>query len=229
MMITALKTATARPIAEVQCLSYLPRSVQIGKRVFDLVVASLMLIATAPLFPLIALVIRLESRGPALFRQWRVGMSDPGQTRLFHMIKFRSMRADAEARTGAVWASKQDPRITRVGRFLRKTRLDELPQLWNVLRGDMSLVGPRPERPGIVPKLEQQIPFYVERIYGVRPGITGLAQVHQGYDETIEDVRIKVGYDYSYAIRLSGFLGWIKTDLEVMGRTVAVMICGRGQ
>ena len=229
MMITAFKAQKAELLEAITALGYIPTSVQIGKRLFDLVVASLMLMLTAPLFPLIAIVIRLETKGPALFRQWRVGMSDPDQTRLFHMIKFRSMRVDAEAATGAVWASKQDPRITRVGRFLRKTRLDELPQLWNVLRGDMSLVGPRPERPGIVPKLEQQIPFYVERVYGVRPGITGLAQVHQGYDETIEDVRIKVGYDYSYAIRLSSFLGWIKTDLEVMARTVAVMICGRGQ
>jgi lipopolysaccharide/colanic/teichoic acid biosynthesis glycosyltransferase len=228
-MITAFKAQKTEFLEAMTTLGYIPTSVQIGKRLFDLVVASLMLMLTAPLFPLIAIVIRLESKGPALFRQWRVGMSDPDQTRLFHMIKFRSMRVDAEAATGAVWASKQDPRITRVGRFLRKTRLDELPQLWNVIRGDMSLVGPRPERPGIVPKLEQQIPFYVERVYGVRPGITGLAQVHQGYDETIEDVRIKVGYDYSYAIRLSSFLGWIKTDLEVMARTVAVMICGRGQ
>ncbi|MFY7959442.1 MAG: sugar transferase, partial [Elsteraceae bacterium] len=148
-MNTLVNDALAQPSQGDASVSYLPRSVRIGKRLFDLVVASLMLVATAPLFPLIALIIRLESKGPALFRQWRVGMSDPDQTRLFHMIKFRSMRVDAEAGTGAVWASKQDPRITRVGRFLRKTRLDELPQLWNVLRGDMSLVGPRPERPGI--------------------------------------------------------------------------------
>jgi len=207
----------------------LPLSVRIGKRAFDLVGALLLLTLTLPLFPLIALAIRLDSPGPILFRQWRVGAGDARQTKLFHMIKFRSMRQDAEARTGAVWAAKNDPRITRSGRFLRKTRLDELPQLWNVLVGDMSLVGPRPERPGIVRRLERDIPYYVERMYGLRPGITGLAQVFQGYDETVEDVRMKVAYDYSYGIRLTGLAAWLATDLMILWKTIAVVIYGRGQ
>lgn len=206
-----------------------PLSVRMGKRLFDITGALLLLALTLPLFPLIALAIRLDSCGPVFFRQWRVGASDAHQTRLFHMIKFRSMRQDAEARTGAVWAAKNDPRITRIGRFLRKTRLDELPQLLNVLAGDMSLVGPRPERPGIVRRLERDIPFYVERMYGLRPGITGLAQVFQGYDETVEDVRMKVAYDYSYGIRLTGLGGWLATDLMILWKTVAVVIYGRGQ
>jgi lipopolysaccharide/colanic/teichoic acid biosynthesis glycosyltransferase len=148
---------------------------------------------------------------------------------LFQMIKFRTMVADAEAKTGPVWAGKDDPRITRVGRFLRKTRLDELPQLWNVLKGEMSLIGPRPERPGICHRLEREIPFFAERTYGLAPGITGLAQVNQGYDETLDDVRSKVGYDHGYALALSNPVRWIITDLSIAFRTLSVMAGGRGR
>jgi lipopolysaccharide/colanic/teichoic acid biosynthesis glycosyltransferase len=145
------------------------------------------------------------------------------------MIKFRTMRQDAEKRTGAVWAQKEDPRITRVGRILRKTRLDELPQLWNVLRGDMSLIGPRPERPGFYQRLERAIPYFAERTYGLRPGITGLAQVLQGYDRDIEDVRSKVSYDHAYAITLVSPKAWMAMDGEILWRTVGVMFGMRGQ
>lgn len=145
------------------------------------------------------------------------------------MIKFRTMRTDAEAASGATWAAKSDPRITRVGQFLRKTRLDELPQFINVLTGEMSLIGPRPERPGFYQKLENEIPYFVERTYGVTPGITGLAQVNQGYDTCIEDVRSKVGFDHSYALSLSSPLSWLKMDIYIIFRTLVVMVCGRGQ
>lgn len=209
--------------------TYQPLLVRGMKRALDLMVATIGLIILAPVCLPIALTIRLDSPGPVLFRQWRVGEAGPDHTRLFLMIKFRTMRADAEAKTGAVWASRNDPRITRVGRFLRKTRLDEIPQLINVLRGDMSMVGPRPERPGIVPRLEAQIPFYAERVVGVRPGITGLAQVYQGYDETVEDVRCKVGYDHSYALALTRVGDWLTMDARILLRTLAVMILGRGQ
>ncbi|MGD9355390.1 MAG: sugar transferase [Chromatiales bacterium] len=199
------------------------------KRVTDIVLAGTGLLLTLPLFPLIAAAIRIESRGPVFFRQLRIGKSQPDRVELFEMIKFRTMVRDAEKLSGAKWATKGDPRITRVGRFLRKSRLDELPQFINVLRGDMSLIGPRPERPGFYKKLENEIPFFAERTYGVAPGITGLAQVNQGYDTCIEDVRSKVGYDHRYALALDNPLNWLRMDMGIMIRTVGIMITGRGQ
>jgi lipopolysaccharide/colanic/teichoic acid biosynthesis glycosyltransferase len=145
------------------------------------------------------------------------------------MIKFRTMVQDAEKASGAVLASKNDARITRVGKFLRKTRLDELPQLFNVLKGDMSMIGPRPERPEFYKKLERAIPYFAERTYGLLPGVTGLAQVNQGYDENIEDVRSKVGYDHRYALALTSVKGCLKMDLNIAWKTVMVMVLGRGQ
>lgn len=210
-------------------MNYQSKTVTFGKRTADILGASIGLVVTAPLFPVIALAIKLESPGPIFFRQLRIGTAREHRTDIFEMIKFRSMRQDAEARTGAVWASKNDPRITRVGQFLRKTRLDELPQFINVLRGDMSLIGPRPERPGFYQNLETQIPFFAERTVGLRPGITGLAQVKQGYDETIEDVRNKVSFDHAYALRLQEPLGWLKTDFSIVWKTLAVMAFGRGR
>jgi lipopolysaccharide/colanic/teichoic acid biosynthesis glycosyltransferase len=139
------------------------------------------------------------------------------------------MRTDAETKSGAVWASAADPRITRIGRFLRKTRLDELPQCINVLAGDMSIVGPRPERPQFFTELEHAIPYYVERTYGLKPGITGLAQVSQGYDESIEDVRNKVMFDHAYALSINAPLRWLYTDISIICRTFIVMVTGRGQ
>lgn len=200
-----------------------------GKRAFDLTIAASALLVTAPLFPVIAAAIRLETPGPVFFRQLRIGRAWADRVDLFDIVKFRTMVADAEAKTGPVWAGKDDPRITRVGRFLRKTRLDELPQLSNVIKGEMSLIGPRPERPGICHRLEREIPFFTERTYGLAPGITGLAQVNQGYDETLDDVRRKVSYDHGYALALSTPGGWIATDLAIALRTLLVMAGGRGR
>ena len=199
------------------------------KRGFDLLLTPLGLLLTLPLYPLIALAIKLDSPGPIFFSQLRIGKSMPNRVELFWMIKFRTMRSDAELKSGAVWATKSDPRITRAGHLLRKTRLDELPQFINVLRGEMSLIGPRPERPGFYHKLEIEIPFFADRTYGVMPGITGLAQVNQGYDTSIEDVRSKVGFDHRYALALDNPLSWIKMDLDITLRTVMVMLMGRGQ
>ena len=194
-------------------------SAAFGKRALDVVVASFVLIVFAVLFVPIALAIKLESKGPVFYRQLRVGLRTPRQSRLFHLTKFRTMRTDAESKSGAVWATERDPRITRVGYFLRKTRLDELPQCIDVLRGDMSVVGPRPERPQFFTMLESEIPFYAERTYGVKPGITGLAQVFLPYDSSIEDVRAKVLHDHAYALRLMAPGRWLTTDLGIMLRT----------
>ncbi|EHI9242245.1 TPA: sugar transferase, partial [Vibrio vulnificus] len=161
--------------------------------------------------------------------QLRVGRSTPEKMELFEIMKFRTMYCDAESRSGAVWATENDPRITPVGRFLRKTRLDELPQLFNVLKGEMSLIGPRPERPDFYQRLEQEIPYFADRTYGVLPGITGLAQINQGYDTSIEDVRRKVGFDHSYALSLNSFSNWLQTDIAIIVKTIIVMVDGRGR
>lgn len=208
---------------------YLSPATALAKRSLDVAGALAGLAVSAPLFPLIAAAIRLESPGPIFYRQRRVGRILPDRTELFEMVKFRSMRQDAEAASGPVWAGEDDPRITRVGRFLRKTRLDELPQFLNVLRGEMSLIGPRPERPSFYPRLEDAIPYYRQRTYGLRPGITGLAQVSQGYDESIEDVRSKVMFDHAYAARLMRFSDWLRADLAIAGRTLSIMALGRGR
>ena len=207
---------------------HLPLHVAAAKRAFDILVALLGLLLTLPLWPLIALAIRLDSAGPVLYRQMRIGRMLPDRTEIFMMLKFRSMRTDAE-RAGAVWAQKRDPRITRVGLFLRKTRLDELPQLINVLRGDMAIIGPRPERPGLYQKLARLIPFFADRTAGIRPGITGLAQVNQGYDNCLEDVRNKAAFDHAYSMALRGLRAWFVMDTSLALRTFAVMVKGRGQ
>ena len=208
--------------------AYIPASVVIGKRALDIFLALIVLaLAILPL-PFIALAIRCTSPGPVFYRQMRVGKATSDFTHLFMVVKLRSMYQDAEARTGAVWASKNDPRVTPVGRFLRRTRLDELPQIWNVLRGEMSFIGPRPERPQFYGKLVRQVPYYVERIQGVKPGITGFAQVHLGYDETVGDVRRKVMYDHAYAARLARFRTWLAADLEILLRTIGVALLQKG-
>lgn len=200
-----------------------------AKRYFDIIIAGSALIILSPLLPILAIAIKLESKGPILFSQVRIGLCTPTKMQYFTMYKFRSMVQDAEKTTGATLATKNDARITRMGLFLRKTRLDELPQLFNVVRGDMSIVGPRPERPDFYGKLEKAIPFFAERTFGVMPGITGLAQVHQGYDTCIEDVRSKVGYDHGYALALHSVKTWLRMDLWIMFKTIEVMITGRGQ
>jgi exopolysaccharide biosynthesis polyprenyl glycosylphosphotransferase len=172
----------------------------------------------APVMILVAVLVKVTSPGPILYRQARVGRH--GEQ--FTIIKFRSMRVDAERTTGAVWALKDDPRVTRLGGWLRKMRLDELPQLFNVVKGEMSIVGPRPERPEFVEELSEKIPFYQQRL-AVRPGITGWAQINYGYGETIEDTIKKLEYDLYYIKNLSFGL-----DFYIMFHTVKVMLLARG-
>ncbi|HDQ41833.1 MAG TPA: TIGR03013 family PEP-CTERM/XrtA system glycosyltransferase [Desulfonatronum sp.] len=192
--------------------------IRVAKRMLDVFAASLGLLLTLPLLPVVALLIKLDSPGPVFFRQTRVGQGD----KEFTLIKFRSMRQDAESRTGAVWAEQDDPRITRLGRFLRKTRIDEIPQLFNVLQGDMSLVGPRPERPEFVAKLKELIPYYSERHY-VKPGVTGWAQVCYPYGASVEDAIEKLRYDLYYVKNMS-----ILFDIRIMLRTIGVILFREG-
>jgi sugar transferase (PEP-CTERM system associated) len=189
-----------------------------AKRVVDIIAATSLLTLTAPLMALVTLVIKLTSPGPVLFHQRRVGEAG----RVFTIHKLRSMRLDAEAATGAVWASRNDPRVTPVGRFLRMSRLDELPQLWNVLKGDMSLVGPRPERPEFVDELTRRIPFYGQR-HVVKPGVTGWAQVRYSYGASTEDAMRKLQYDLFYIKHLS-----IAFDLYIIVETVRTVLFRRG-
>lgn len=189
------------------------------KRVMDIVLSSLILLLSLPVMLLTTLLIRLSSKGPAVFAQERVGLH--GQP--FVMYKFRSMYVDAEKKTGPTWASDNDPRITPVGIWLRKLRLDELPQLFNVLKGDMSLVGPRPEREFFVNQFKKQIPLYTRRLR-VRPGITGWAQVKWKYDETFDDVVEKTKYDLFYVENIS-----LKMDLKILINTLFTMLAGKGQ
>jgi lipopolysaccharide/colanic/teichoic acid biosynthesis glycosyltransferase len=188
------------------------------KRGFDFVISLFGLIVTFPIVLISILIIRITSPGPALYRQVRVGRDG----RFFELYKLRTMVIDAEKQTGPVWAQENDPRITLFGKFLRKSRIDEIPQLVNVLKGEMSLIGPRPERPEFVDMLSKEIADYQKRL-NVRPGITGLAQIKQAYDSTIEDVRRKVKFDLLYINRMC-FL----TDLRILLSTVAVVLTGRG-
>ena len=208
---------------------YIPTNVLKLKRAMDIILAIIGLLFALLLLPFIAICIKLESSRPVIFKQMRIGRADNTFTSIFWMYKFRSMQQHAERESGAVWASKQDPRITRVGLFLRRTRLDELPQLYNVLLGDMSIIGPRPERPGFYAKLETAIPYFCERTWGLKPGITGLAQVNQGYDTSIEDVRAKVAFDHIYALNLADTKSWLSMDVSIMFKTLWVMVSGRGQ
>jgi exopolysaccharide biosynthesis polyprenyl glycosylphosphotransferase len=185
---------------------------------YSFVIALAGLTVGLPLMGAVWLLVRLTSKGPALYRQSRVGRN--GTT--FTLYKFRSMRVDAEAGTGAVWAQKNDPRITPVGLWLRLLRLDELPQLINILRGEMSLVGPRPERPEFVAALSEEIPFYRQRHY-IKPGLTGWAQINHKYGDTIEDTRKKLEYDLYYIKHVSPAL-----DFYIMFHTLKVMILSRG-
>jgi exopolysaccharide biosynthesis polyprenyl glycosylphosphotransferase len=188
------------------------------KRILDIIVSIIILIITFPICLITALAIKLESKGPIFFSQERCGMNGDE----FKMVKFRSMTADAEKTTGPVWSQKNDPRITKVGKFIRKVRIDELPQFYNVLKGEMSIVGPRPERPFFVEKLSEDIPYYKRRLK-VRPGITGWAQVKHKYDETIEDVKIKLRYDLFYIENMS-----LRMDFKIIFRTVFVVLFGKG-
>lgn len=189
----------------------------VAKRAFDVLASALLLIVTAPLIAVFALIVKLDSKGPAFFRQTRVGRY--GQP--FDIVKLRSMRTDAEA-DGAKWAQKDDPRITRVGAFIRKVRIDELPQTWSVLKGEMSFVGPRPEVPKFVAELDEQLPYYAER-HMVKPGITGWAQINYPYGASIADSRHKLEYDLYYAKNYTPFL-----DLLIILQTIRVVLWHEG-
>ena len=188
------------------------------KRAFDIIASLILLVLTLPVILITVVLIKLESKGPAFYRQRRVGLFNQS----FEILKLRSMREDAEIGGNAVWAAEQDPRITRVGRFIRKVRIDELPQTWTVLKGEMSFVGPRPERPQFVEQLEQQLPYYAER-HMVKPGITGWAQINYPYGASIEDARHKLEYDLYYAKNYSPFL-----DLLILLQTLRVVLWPTG-
>ena len=188
------------------------------KRVFDVLSAALLLVLAAPIMLVTAIVIKLDSRGPVFYRQERVGLN--GST--FQVIKFRSMRVDAEKDGKPRWATVQDDRVTKVGNFIRRARIDELPQLWNVFKGEMSMVGPRPERPFFVEQLTQQIPYFAVR-QSVKPGVTGWAQVRYQYGATVEDSIEKLQYDLYYVKNHTLFL-----DIVILFETVAVVLTGKG-
>jgi len=195
-----------------------PRLLRLQKRVVDLLLASIGCVLACPLMVVIAVLIKLDSRGTSLFTQERVGEKG----RHFVLMKFRSMRADAESLTGPVFAEENDDRITRIGRFIRTTRLDELPQLINVLRGEMSFVGPRPERPFFVEQYEKEIPFYTQRL-AVKPGVTGWAQVNYPYGATLDDAKEKLRLDLFYVKNMSMLF-----DFFIVLQTVKIVMMGRG-
>ena len=188
------------------------------KRILDIIVSLLILILNFPIIVLTSVAIKLDSKGPIFFKQERCGLNN----KTFRIIKFRSMQHDAEKITGPVWSQKDDPRITRMGKIIRNLRIDEVPQMINVLKGEMSLVGPRPERPFFVEKLSEQIPYYKRRLK-VRPGITGWAQVKHKYDESIDDVKIKLRYDLFYIENMS-----LRMDFKILFRTIFVVVFARG-
>jgi lipopolysaccharide/colanic/teichoic acid biosynthesis glycosyltransferase len=236
--------------------------VKIAKRAIDLISSALGLAVTVPLYPLIGAAIWLDSPGPLFYRQKRagelLGADGPGRFRFreFHMLKFRTMRPDAERTTGAIIAQAGDPRVTRIGKFLRKTRIDELPQFWNVLSGDMSLVGPRPERPELLSNLALAIPFFEERMRNVKPGITGLAQITLGYsgrapdgspisqfkeqltnpfklegadDAEADDMRMKMLFDLAYTANLEDLAAYVAMEAKIILQTPLVMLRGIGR
>ena len=190
-----------------------------SKRIIDIVLSTTMLILGAPFLAIVAIAIKLDSKGPVIFSQERVG--EKGKPYMVH--KFRSMRSDAEKETGPVWATENDERITCIGHFMRKWRIDEIPQLWNVLNGDMSFVGPRPERDHFVKQLTDLIPFYGER-FSVKPGVTGWAQVSYGYGASVKDAIEKLNYDLFYIKNMS-----ILMDMMIFARTVKTVLFGKGR
>lgn len=246
--LTPLKLEKSR--RSTRCLS---EGTRLAKRMMDIVGALFLIVATAPLMLLAVILVRISSPGPVIFQQTRVGLNqrqagrrdrrnlrqtvlpegierrnpannrrrEGGYGKPFTLYKFRTMRIDAE-KNGAQFAVKGDSRVTPVGRFMRKTRLDELPQLWNVLKGEMSLVGPRPERPEFIEKLTDEIPNYINRL-GLKPGLTGLAQIINGYDNDIESFRRKVNLDLLYLQNCS-----VWNDFKILLRTVRVVLTGSG-
>lgn len=238
---------------------------RLAKRLLDVVGSGVGLAILAPVVPLIAAAVYLDDPGPVFYKQRRAGMLkgfrktdglDSPEFEEFDMYKFRSMRIDAEKFTGAVLAQEDDPRITRIGKFLRKSRLDEIPQLWNVFKGEMSLVGPRPERPELLVNLALAIPFFEERMRDVKPGLTGLAQISLGYTgrafegsdaatfedtllnpfdlpetqgSTADDMRMKLLFDLAYAAALESLQSFLRMELDIIVKTPLVMIKGVGR
>jgi exopolysaccharide biosynthesis polyprenyl glycosylphosphotransferase len=190
----------------------------IAKRAMDITFSLTLLIATLPLLIILSILIKLDSRGPVFYRQARVGLR--GQ--VFSIYKFRSMVVDAESKSGAKWAQAGDPRVTRIGRFIRRTRIDEIPQVLNVLKGEMSFVGPRPERPEFVKELAKEIRFYNER-HRTKPGLTGWAQINYPYGASVKDANEKLKYDLYYLKNRS-----ILLDIFIMLQTLRIVVFGEG-
>ena len=230
-----------RPAKQVESAAPLSKTDSRLHRAIDIAIATTGLLLTWPLLVIIAAAIKLTSPGPVFYRQARIGMDRRADRRLpkdddpydkkrvrdlggapYRIYKFRTMQVDAERESGAVWAQESDPRVTPVGRILRQFRLDELPQLFNVIRGDMNVVGPRPERPAIFADMREKIENYSVR-QRARPGITGLAQINQSYDSSVDDVRKKVEYDLEYIARRG-----LAEDLRIMIRTIPVVLFRRG-
>lgn len=195
------------------------RAYELAKRALDILLTIISGVPTLIILPFIAFAIKLTSPGPVFFQNLRVGKAG----KIFKMIKFRSMRIDAEANTGAVWAQENDPRVTSIGRFMRKTRIDELPQLWNVLKGEMSFVGPRAERPEFTEKLTREVPFYEER-YLIKPGLTGWAQIKYRYGASVQDMAEKVQYDLYYIKHKSPIL-----DFGIILKTINISLRQAGR
>ncbi len=199
--------------------SYIHPIVKYGKRGFDLIFSLCALVILSPVLVCVAIAIKVDSKGPVFYLQTR-----SGQDKLFTIIKFRSMHTDAEKAGKALLAVKGDPRITPVGRFLRKTRLDEVPQFVNIIRGDMSLIGPRPERPELTSEIEKKMPFFSERTYHVLPGITGLAQTKQSYLDSVNNIGQKLAFDHAYSLAITNPGNWLKTDLSILIKTVLTVV-----
>lgn len=199
-------------------ISFVRRTYAFAKRIFDILASAVGIIVFSPFLVITALLVKLTSKGPILYSQVRVGKKGM----LFKMYKFRTMRADAEKETGPIWAAENDSRLTPVGGFLRKTHIDEIPQFINILKGEMSLIGPRPERPVFVERFKEEIRDYEKRLH-VKPGITGLAQVWHRYDETIEDVKKKLKYDLLYVKKMC-----LWADFSIILHTLRVVVTGEG-
>ncbi len=199
-------------------IGFIRKTYAFTKRVLDVIAVMIGSIILSPLLLLTALLVKLTSKGPALYSQVRVGKDGT----LFKIYKFRTMKVDAEKETGPIWAAANDNRLTPIGGFLRKAHIDELPQLVNIFKGEMSLIGPRPERPVFVEKFKEDITDYGKRLH-VKPGITGLAQVWHRYDETIEDVKKKLKYDLLYVKKMC-----LQADFNIMMRTFRVVVTGEG-
>jgi len=195
------------------------RPYEFVKRLFDIIFSVIFGVISLVIFPIIALAIKINSRGPLLYRQKRVGQYG----KEFEIIKFRTMNEDAEKESGAVWAKEDDPRVTVLGKFLRKTRIDELPQLWNILKGEMSLIGPRAERPEFDEKLKKKIPFYEER-YLIRPGLSGWAQIQYRYGASVKDAHEKLQYDLFYIKNRS-----LALDLSIALKTTNIVFRQAGR